>query len=73
MMTQKSKSRSASPTILLRISDGSAHMHRSFNDFAQATRSAEAFAGAGFNVAMMSATGQFLMAYEPKTRGAAAV
>ena len=65
--------RSASPTILLRISDGSAHMHRSFNDFSQATRSAEAFAGAGFSVAMMSATGQFLMAYEPKTQGSAMV
>lgn len=62
---------SASPTILLRISDGSTHMHRSFNDFHQATRSAEAFAGAGFTVAVMSATGQFLMAYEPKPRGAA--
>ena len=58
--------RSASPTILLRISDGSVHMHRSFNDFAQAVRSAEAFAGAGFTVAMMAATGRFLMGFEPK-------
>jgi hypothetical protein len=62
--------RSASPTILLRISDGSVHMHRSFNDFPQAERSAQAFAGAGFAVAMMSATGRFLMGYEP---GAAAM
>ena len=29
---------SESPTILLRISDESFHMHRSFNDFAQAIR-----------------------------------
>ena len=58
--------RSASPTIMLRISDGSAHMHRSFNDFTQAVRSAEAFAGAGFSVAMMAATGRLLMAFEPK-------
>ena len=58
--------RSASPTILLRISDGSVHMHRSFNDFAKAVRSAEAFAGAGFSVAMMAATGRFLMGFEPR-------
>ncbi len=57
---------SASPTILLRISDGSVHMHRSFNDFPQAERSAQAFAGAGFAVAMISATGRFLMGYEPR-------
>ncbi len=59
--------RSASPMILLRISDGSVHMHRSFNDFPQAIRSAEAFAGAGFAVAMISATGRFLMGFEPRT------
>jgi hypothetical protein len=57
---------SASPTILLRIGDGSVHMHRAFNDFPQAERSALAFAGAGFAVAMMSATGRFLMGFEPK-------
>jgi hypothetical protein len=55
---------SDSPTILLRISDQTFHMHRSFNDFAQANRSAEAYAGAGFTVAMFSATGRFLMAFE---------
>ena len=65
--------RSASPTILLRISDGSVHMHRSFNDFPQAERSAQAFAGAGFAVAMMSATGRFLMGFEPKGAARAAV
>ncbi len=59
-------SRSASPTILLRITDGSVHMHRSFNDFIQAIQSAEAFAGAGFSVAMISATGRFLMGFAPK-------
>ncbi len=61
-------SRSLSPTILLRISDGSYHMHRSFNDFAQAVKSAEAFAGAGFAVAMVSATGRFLMRFEPRAK-----
>ena len=63
-MTQRVPS--TSPTILLRITDGSFHMHRSFNDFTQAVRSAEAYAGAGFAVAMISATGRFLMAFEPK-------
>jgi hypothetical protein len=53
------------PTLLLRISDGSYHMHRSFTNFAQAQTSAEAFARAGFNVSMMSATGRFLMGFEP--------
>ena len=57
---------SASPTILLRISDGNFHMHRAFNEFGQAVRSAEAYAGAGFSVAMLSATGRFLMAFEPR-------
>ena len=47
-------SHSESPTILLRVSDGTFHMHRSFNDFSQASRSAEAYAGAGFTVAMIS-------------------
>lgn len=57
--------RSPSPTILLRISDGTVHMLRSFNDFSQAQRSAEAFAGAGYMVAMISATGRFLMGFDP--------
>ncbi len=57
---------SESPTVLLRVSDGTFHMHRSFNDFSQATRSAEAYAGAGFHVAMMSATGRFLLQFEPR-------
>lgn len=56
------------PTIVLRISDGSQHIHRPFSDFTQATKSAEAFAGAGFAVAMVSATGQFLMGFEPRPR-----
>jgi hypothetical protein len=59
-------SHSDSPTIVLRISDGTFHMHRFFNDFAQASRSAEAYAGAGFAVAMMSATGRFLMGFEAR-------
>ena len=48
-------------------------MHRSFNDFPQAERSAQAFAGAGFAVAMMSATGRFLMGFDPKGTARAAV
>ncbi len=57
---------SASPTILLRISDGTFHMHRTFSDFSQAVRSAEAYAGAGFSVSMISATGRFLMGFDPR-------
>ncbi|MBV8314127.1 MAG: hypothetical protein JOZ53_04255, partial [Planctomycetaceae bacterium] len=53
---------------LLRISDGMSHMHRSFNDFSQAVRSAEAYAGAGFTVAMISATGRYLMGFDPRIR-----
>jgi hypothetical protein len=41
-------------------------MHRSFTDFTQANRSAEAYAGAGFSVAMISATGRYLMGFEPR-------
>ena len=58
--------RSSSPTILLRISDGQEYMHRAFNDYSRTVRSAEAFAGAGFAVAMVSATGRFLMRFEPQ-------
>ena len=57
---------STSPTILLRISDGTFHMHRSFTDFGQASRSAEAYAGAGYTVSMISATGRYLMGFEPR-------
>jgi hypothetical protein len=57
---------SESPTVLLRISDASFQMHRSFNDFTQAIQSAEAYAEAGFKVAVISATGRFLMAFEPR-------
>ena len=57
---------SLSPTILLRISDGSFHMHKAFNDFGQAMRSAEAYSEAGFWVAMISATGRFIMAFDPR-------
>lgn len=64
---------SASPTMLIRVSDGACHMHRSFTDFHQATRSAEAFAGAGFSVALFSATGRFLMGFEPKKADRAGV
>ena len=59
---------SDSPVVLLRVSDGTFHMHRSFSDFAQAARSAEAYAGAGFHVAMISATGRFLMQFQPQHR-----
>jgi hypothetical protein len=57
---------SASPTIMLRICDGSFQMYRAFNEYTQAVQSAEAYAGAGFTVAMISATGRFLMAFEPR-------
>jgi hypothetical protein len=65
------RSHSDSPTILLRVSDGNFHMHRSFNDFSQATRSAEAYAGAGFHVAMMSATGKFLLGFDSRQKRSA--
>ena len=48
---------SVSPTVLLRISDGPCRIHRAFSDFDQAVRAAEAYAGAGFMVTMVSATG----------------
>ena len=44
-------------------------MHRTFSDFSQAVRAAEAYAGAGFAVAMISATGRFLMGFEPGWHG----
>ena len=56
------------PKIVLRISDGSRHKCIPHGDFSQAVKSAEAFAGAGFAVAMVSATGQFLMGFEPRPR-----
>lgn len=59
---------SPSPTIMLRISDGGFHTHRAFNDYVQAHRSAEAYAGAGFRVAMVSATGRFLMGFDARGR-----
>jgi hypothetical protein len=59
---------SESPTILLRISDKSVYIHRAFNDFGQAIRSGEAYAGAGYEVAMISATGRFLMEFEERRR-----
>jgi hypothetical protein len=68
-LTNMAKSaHSESPTVLLRISDDAFHMHRSFNDFGQAIQSAEAFAGAGFSVAMISATGRFLMGFQAGRR-----
>lgn len=60
--------RSQSPKVMLRICDRGSYMLRSFHDFSQATRSAEAFAEAGFGVVMLSATGRFLMRFEPRSR-----
>ncbi|MBV8311554.1 MAG: hypothetical protein JO344_14325 [Planctomycetaceae bacterium] len=57
---------SPSPTVLLRISDGSCQIHRAFSDFSQAICAAEAYAGAGFVVTMISATGRFLMRLQPR-------
>jgi hypothetical protein len=58
--------RSDSPTVLLRISDGYTEIRRAFSDFSQAVEAAEAYAGAGFWVAMISATGRFLMDFDPR-------
>jgi hypothetical protein len=63
-MPMNDRLRSDSPMIVLRISDGTAHMHRSFHDFGKAVQSAEAYAGAGFAVAMISATGRYLMEFD---------
>lgn len=65
------RSRSESPTVLLRITDGTVHMQRTFSDFGQAHRSAEAFAGAGYAVTMISATGRFLLGFNLRWRLAA--
>ena len=62
---------SVSPTILLRISDGSCRIHRTYTDYDQAVRAAEAYAGAGFVVSMISATGRFLMGFQPRLQGIA--
>jgi hypothetical protein len=59
---------SLSPSIVLRISNGTLHTHRAFSDFGQAVKSAEAYAGAGYSVVIKSATGQFLFGYEPDGR-----
>jgi hypothetical protein len=40
-------------------------MKRAFSDFSQAMNAAEAYAGAGFVVSMISATGRFLMGFRP--------
>ncbi len=58
--------RSGSPTVLLRITDGGTEMRRAFCDFAQAVDAAEAYAGAGCWVSMISATGRFLMVFQPR-------
>jgi hypothetical protein len=62
------ESRTPNPTVLLRITDGTNYMHRVFDDFADAVKSAEAFAGAGFAVSLVSATGQFLCGFEPQVQ-----
>lgn len=59
---------SLSPSVVIRISNGTFHTHRAFSDFGQAVKSAEAYAGAGYSVAITSATGQFLFGYEPEGR-----
>jgi len=62
---------SMSPTILLRISDGPFRIHRTLTDYDQAVRAAEAYARAGFLVRMVSATGRFLMGFQPHWQGIA--
>jgi len=58
--------RSNSPTIVLRIHDGPSRVCRAFTDFSQAVRCAEAYADVGFIVDMVSATGRFIMGFEPR-------
>jgi hypothetical protein len=70
-MNMVNEARSTSPKVMLRISDGSREMRRAFTDFGQAVQSAEAYAGAGFVVDVISATGLFLMGFEPRWEGAA--
>jgi hypothetical protein len=41
-------------------------MRRAFSDYEKAVDAAEAYAGAGFWVAMISATGRFLMDFQPR-------
>jgi hypothetical protein len=65
------ESRSQSPTVVLRISDGAQSVRQVFADFGQAFRAAEAYARQGFLVDMTSATGRFLMDFEPAGRGLA--
>jgi hypothetical protein len=63
--------KSTSPTVLLRISDESCQIKRTFSDFGQAVSAAEAYAGAGFVVSMISATGRFIMGFQPRWHGIA--
>jgi hypothetical protein len=56
------------PMVVTWISCGTTRMGREFNDFDQAVKSAEAFANAGFVVEVVSATGQFLMGFEPRMK-----
>ena len=65
------ESRSQSPTVVLRISDGERSMRQVFADFGQASRAAEAYARQGFLVDMTSVTGRFLMDFEAVRRGVA--
>lgn len=64
----RARTSSLSPSVVIRISNGTLHTHRAFCDYAQAVKSAEAYAGAGFSVAISSATGQFLFGFEPEGR-----
>ena len=56
---------------MLKISDGSGLMHRAFSDYQSAVEAAEAYADAGFRVAMVSATGRFLMGFLPQCQSIA--
>jgi len=57
---------SNSPTIVLRIHDGAGRTCRAFTDFSRAVRCAEAYAEVGFMVDLVSATGRFIMGFEPR-------
>jgi hypothetical protein len=62
------RSSSSSPTVVLRISNGTFHTHRAFCEFGQALKSAEAYSEAGYSVMMVSATGRVLFGFEPQAR-----
>lgn len=60
--------RSNSPILVLRIHDGPFQACRVFADFHGAIRCAEAYVDIGCRVDLVSATGRFIMRFEPRRR-----